>query len=87
MNDICTYHIRVRGSVDIAELNGASPFLMVPQGSAPDAAMFSIHTDQSGLIGLLRHLHSLGLIFLSVQREETGMETEIASELKGLSHE
>jgi hypothetical protein len=60
---------------------------MLPRGATPDAAQFSIHTDQSGLIGLLRHLHSLGLIFLSVQRQELGVETEIASDKKGLCHE
>ena len=27
---------------------------------------FSVHTDQSGLIGLMRHLHGRGFVFLSV---------------------
>jgi hypothetical protein len=32
--------------------------------------LFSVTTDQSGLIGLLRHLHGLGLLFLSAGRED-----------------
>jgi hypothetical protein len=33
------------------------------------ATLFTVCTDQSGLIGLMRHLHGLGFVFLSVNCE------------------
>ena len=32
------------------------------------ATIFTIRTDQSGLIGLMRHLHGRGFVFMSVNR-------------------
>ena len=39
--------------------------------AASEATLLSIGTDQSGLIGLIRHLHGLGFVLLSVNRVET----------------
>ncbi len=76
MNDICLYTISIRGQVDLDEINAMSPLQMTagtpltaPEGST-GWTHFSVCTDQSGMIGLMRHLHGLGLVFLSVQREE-----------------
>lgn len=69
MDELCTYQIEVRGQVDEKDLNTISPLEMTAVLVEPTATFFTIHTDQSGLIGLLRHLHARGLIFLSVQRE------------------
>ena len=66
----CVYHIQIRGQVDEDEINGMSPLLLVREGGDTAVTKFSVHTDQSGLIGLLRHLHGLGFVFLSVYREE-----------------
>lgn len=66
---MCVYHIQLRGVVDEAEVNAMSPLQMVRECGATAVTQFSIHTDQSGLIGLMRHLHNLGFIFLSVACE------------------
>ncbi len=71
MNDICTYHIRLRGQVDEGEINAMSPFQMTVERVDQAATLITVCTDQSGLIGLLRHLHGLGFVFLSVSRVDT----------------
>lgn len=74
---MCVYHIQLRGLVDEAEINAMSPLQMVREWGETAVTQFSIHTDQSGLIGLMRHLHNLGFVFLSVacqpEREETAV--------------
>ncbi len=60
------FHIQIRGQVDEAEINAMSPVQLVRDWMKTAVTQFSVHTDQSGLIGLMRHLHSLGFVFLSV---------------------
>ena len=69
MNDICTYEIIVRGQMDEEELNAQSPLRLTVQQAGPERSCISIVTDQSGLIGLLRHLHGLGIVLLSMKGE------------------
>ena len=66
MSDTGTYHIRVRGQVNEDELNATSPLLMTVVRTDADTTLLSVRTDQSGLIGLMRHLHGLGFVFLSI---------------------
>jgi len=66
MNTACVYHIQIRGQVDETEINVMSPVQLVQDWMETAVTQFSVHTDQSGLIGLMRHLHSLGFVFLSV---------------------
>jgi hypothetical protein len=66
MNTVCVYHIQIRGLVDEAEVNAMSPLQMVREWGETAVTQFSVQTDQSGLIGLMRHLHGLGFVFLSV---------------------
>ncbi|MCP4539374.1 MAG: hypothetical protein GY832_19735 [Chloroflexi bacterium] len=66
MNDICTYQIEVRGQVDENELNATSPTQMAVVQVDMASTSFTIRTDQSGLIGLIRHLHGRGVGLLSV---------------------
>jgi hypothetical protein len=75
MHEPCIYQIEVRGPVDKSDLNAMSPLqiTMVPadadEGHPNAATLFTIHADQSGLIGLIRHLHGRGLVLLSLTRE------------------
>ncbi|HOG48919.1 MAG TPA: hypothetical protein PLJ35_08465 [Anaerolineae bacterium] len=69
MNDTCTYLIRLHGHVAEDDINAMSPLQITLERAEPAATLFSVRTDQSGLIGLLRHLHGLGLILLSVTCE------------------
>jgi len=68
-NDIVTYQIQLRGQVDEAEINTMSPLQMAMVQADADATLFTIYTDQTGLIGLMRHLHALGFVILSIVRE------------------
>jgi hypothetical protein len=75
MHEPCIYQIKVRGQVDESELNAMSPLQTTVVRSDADeehpyaATLFTIQADQSGLIGLIRHLHGRGLVLLSVIRE------------------
>lgn len=69
MHDICTYHVEVRGQVDENTFNATSPLQMTVVRVDTAATLFTIRTDQSGLIGLIRHLHGRGFLLLSVTCE------------------
>lgn len=69
-----TYWIEIRGQVDVNELNPASPHHMTAIRVDPTPTLITVCTDQSGLIGLLRHLHGLGLELLSLKREDAAGE-------------
>lgn len=69
MHDICTYQIEVRGQVDENTFNATSPLQVTVVQVEPDATLFTFHADQSGLIGLMRHLHGRGFVLLSVACE------------------
>jgi len=75
---INTYHIEVRGEVDMHTFNTNSPLQMKLVRTNPDATLFAVTTDQSGLIGLIRHLHGQGFVLLSFHRRTD--ETIISQE-------
>jgi hypothetical protein len=74
-----TYHIQLQDQIPIDELNAMSPVQMIPVEITPKCTAFTICTDQSGMLGLLRHLHNLGLVIVSCEnwgtlRQETQKE-------------
>jgi len=66
MPDQHTYLIQLRGPVDIDELNALTPLRMTRVRADTATTRVTVSADQSGLIGLMRHLHGLGFRFLSV---------------------
>jgi hypothetical protein len=72
MNDIMTYTIQILGQVDEREINALSPLQIHIEWVEARASLLSVRTDQSGIIGLVRHLHNLGLVFLAVCRADAG---------------
>ncbi len=70
MNATCTYHLELRGQVDEREVNTTSPLQVAVERAGAAATQLTIRTDQSGLMGLMRHLHARGLVLLSVRRED-----------------
>jgi hypothetical protein len=70
MHDVCTYTIQLSGQVSEAEINALGPLQMMLERACPEATWFTIQTDQSGLIGLMRHLHGLGFVFVSMNRTD-----------------
>jgi hypothetical protein len=69
MEEINAYRVEVRGELDESAFNATSPLRVTDVRVHTTATRFAIRTDQSGLIGLLRHLHGQGFILLSVNRE------------------
>jgi menaquinone-dependent protoporphyrinogen oxidase len=67
MNQFATYQITLRGRVDEADLNATSPLQVTMAAATEEATQFCVDTDQSGLVGLVRHLHARGLVLLSVE--------------------
>ena len=66
---ISTYYIRVRGEVDENNFNKKSPLIVKVFHTDEIATLFTICSDQSGLIGLIRYLHGQGFVLLSVHRQ------------------
>ena len=69
MHDISIYYIEVKGQVDENAFNATSPVEVAVVQAKPSATLFTVCADQSGLIGLVRHLHRQGLVLLSVHHE------------------
>ena len=69
MPEFSTYCIEVRGQIAEDDLNTMSPLETTVVRADPGATLFTIRTDQSGLIGLIRHLHGRGLVLLSLTCE------------------
>ena len=69
MQDHCTYHIEVLGQADEHDLNKMSPIEATVVRLDKAATQLVVRTDQSGLIGLIRHLHGRGYLFLNISRE------------------
>ena len=60
MHELSTYHIEVRGQIDESDLNARSPRRATLVRTDPGSTHFAICADQSGLIGMIRHLHDRG---------------------------
>ncbi len=69
MDDICNYQIELQGQLDEHDLTLAGPLSLTVCQLCPASTLIAVRTDQSGLIGLLRHLHGRGLVLLSVRCE------------------
>ncbi len=70
MNDLCTYLIELRGQVEAGEVNALSPLSITVVRIGRAVTVVAACSDQAGLIGLLRHLHGLGYILVSLNRLE-----------------
>jgi hypothetical protein len=62
-----TYQIEIQGRIDGNNLNAGGPLQFTVLREDEVATVFAVRTDQSGLIGLLRHLHGRGAALLSVR--------------------
>ena len=70
MHDTCIYHIKVRGQVEENLFNATTPLQITLVQVDSATTLFTTSADQSGLIGLIRHLHQQGFVILSVYREQ-----------------
>ncbi|MFP4346323.1 MAG: hypothetical protein ACLFU8_16655 [Anaerolineales bacterium] len=75
MDQVHTYRIEVHGRVDERELNAAGPLRVRVEAGDEGRSRLTAHTDQSGLVGLVRHLHGRGFVLLAVERAGEGLGT------------
>jgi hypothetical protein len=64
------YRIEVRGRVDVDWLQSfdASAEVIVDETrQMEDVTVLNVHADQSGIVGLVRRLHGLGMTILQLQ--------------------
>jgi hypothetical protein len=70
------YRIEVRGRVDVDWLqsfDSSAEIIADEARQMEDITVLAVHTDQSGIVGLVRRLHGLGMTILQFQmitREE-----------------
>jgi hypothetical protein len=64
------YRIEVRGRMDVMWLqsfDSSIEILVEDAGQSGDITVLHVSTDQSGMLGLLRRLHSLGMTIRQLQ--------------------
>ena len=64
------YQIEVRGRVDVEWLQGfdiSAEIISDKTRQMEDITVLDVHTDQSGIVGLVRKLHGLGMTILQLQ--------------------
>ncbi len=66
MSDVWTYRLELRGEIGDGDINLWSPLQVTIERADACSTLLTFRTDQSGLIGLMRHLHGLGFMFLSL---------------------
>jgi hypothetical protein len=65
------YEITVRGEIDSSWLTGFGKMDGRPEmikGEGHQSTLFKIGTDQAGLVGLIRRLHGLGVVLVSIRQ-------------------
>ena len=71
LDEQSTYVIRIQGYGEESLVDWFGPANVassVDEGGRAVTTLTDIVTDQAGLMGLLRHLHGLGIVLLSVAR-------------------
>ena len=61
------YQIEVQGRVDVEWLQSfdrSVEILVDATGQMEDITVLKVHTDQAGIVGLVRRLHGLGMTIL-----------------------
>ncbi len=64
------YQIELQGQVDaewLQDFDASTEIVKEEPAQSKDVTRLSVHTDQAGLVGLVRQLHGLGLTILKVQ--------------------
>ena len=65
------YTIRIEGSIDDALAGWFGPIQLEQSNSADGRQITTLAgevADQAALVGLVRHLHGLGIVLLSIER-------------------
>ncbi len=68
MEDVRVYQIQISGLVKENEVASFSPPEWKLEQDVEGNTLFTVCTDQAGLVGLIRHLHGFGFELLSIHR-------------------
>lgn len=63
------YRITLRGQIDEEFVEAYCPAGTVFSCAGETAVLANIHADQSGIVGLTRHLHNLGCIIVALDSQ------------------
>ena len=77
------YRVELRGRIDLNWLQSfeSSAEIIVEETSQMEEfTVLDVHTDQSGIVGLVRRLHGLGVTILQLQFVSDG---EVSTEVEG----
>lgn len=66
IHNVRNYKIQIHGQVKEEDINRSSPLQFKIEQEGEDNTFIAVRTDQSGLVGLIRHLHGLGLVLVSM---------------------
>ena len=66
IHNVRIYKVQIYGQVKEEDINRSSPLQFKIEQEGEDYTFITVQTDQSGLIGLIRHLHGLGLVLVSM---------------------
>jgi len=69
MQETYFYHVEVEGQVEEHDFNTTSPQRVTVARTDAESTLFTLQADQSGLVGLIRHLHHQGFVLLSMARK------------------
>ncbi len=69
IHEECTYCITVQEHIDEDSFNAEGPHRINVLKSDSVLSRFTVRTDQSGLIGVIRQLHRDGYLLISLTRE------------------
>jgi hypothetical protein len=70
MQEMCTYLIEVQGQANEQDVTTMGPHQISVVRADVAVTLFTISTDQAGLIGVIRHIHGKGFVILSVTRQQ-----------------
>jgi hypothetical protein len=71
LDESADYVIKVQGHLDASLADWFGPLNVVPtvgEGEQVITILSGTLADQAGLLGLIRHLHGLGVVLLSIER-------------------
>jgi len=69
------YRIQVQGRVDLEWLqsfDSSAEIIVDENGQMENITVLNVNTDQSGIVGLVRRLHGLGITILQLQITSDG---------------
>ena len=75
LDQAVSYTIRIEGSIDDALAGWFGPMQLEPSDGTDGRQITTLSgevADQAALVGLVRHLHGLGIVLLSIERTTCG---------------